>query len=312
MRLGLGVAALLLSAASAFAQTSALPDVPTLKSIANRDALMKPFPNPEWDIFDRTAFAAVEVAPGLFTFNYRDTRTIFLVTPDGVIVADPINPRAALLMRQAIRQITDKPVRYVVYSHYHWDHIRGAALFKAEGAVIMAHKNCAAHFAARQAPDVTPPDVYFGDTLRLELGGRHIDLMHFGPSHSDCLTLMQPDSGDYLFVVDLVTPRRMPMGLMADTFIDGTISTLEAIEKLNYRAIIPGHGPPVAHRSAATERLAYLQALVATGAQALKEAGANPQQAYAARVPAFDYLRGYERDIVGNVERILNYHYIGW
>ena len=66
---------------------------------------------------------------GLYTFRWGPYRNIFLVTDEGVIASDPMNAEAATLYRDAIRTVTDQPVKYVVYSHSHWDHVSGGAIF---------------------------------------------------------------------------------------------------------------------------------------------------------------------------------------
>ena len=82
-----------------------------------------------------------EIGNGLYVFRWWVYRNFFLVTDEGVIVADPINPKAAGLMREEIRKVTDKPVKYVIYSHNHHDHISGGTVFKEEGATFIAHSN---------------------------------------------------------------------------------------------------------------------------------------------------------------------------
>ncbi len=62
---------------------------------------------------------------GLYAFRYNAYRNIFIVTDDGVIATDPLDVKAAEALRQEIAKITDKPVKYVAYSHSHWDHITG-------------------------------------------------------------------------------------------------------------------------------------------------------------------------------------------
>ena len=56
-----------------------------------------------------------------------------------MIISDPMNPTAAKLMMAEIKELTDKPVKYVIYSHNHWDHISEVGIFKAQGAKIVQH-----------------------------------------------------------------------------------------------------------------------------------------------------------------------------
>ena len=75
-----------------------------------------------------------QLADGLYTFRYGGYRNIFIVTDDGVIATDPLNKKAAAALREEIGNITDQPVKFVAYSHSHWDHAAWAKIFKDAGA----------------------------------------------------------------------------------------------------------------------------------------------------------------------------------
>ena len=81
-----------------------------------------------------------DLGGGLYAFRYGPYRNIFLVTDEGVIVTDPIDAKAAGPMREEIAKVTDRPVKYVAYSHSHWDHARGGKIFKDEGAQFIAQE----------------------------------------------------------------------------------------------------------------------------------------------------------------------------
>ncbi|TDJ44839.1 MAG: MBL fold metallo-hydrolase [Gammaproteobacteria bacterium] len=68
-----------------------------------------------------------QLAENLYAFRYGPYRSLFMVTDEGVIATDPISPEAAVKYRAAIASVTDQPVKYVVYSHAHWDHARGGS-----------------------------------------------------------------------------------------------------------------------------------------------------------------------------------------
>lgn len=65
---------------------------------------------------------------------------MFLVTPDGVIVTDPINADAATWLKAEIAKRFNQPIRYVIYSHDHRDHIAGDEVFANDGAIVVAHE----------------------------------------------------------------------------------------------------------------------------------------------------------------------------
>lgn len=143
---------------------------------------------------------------GIYAFRYRGTRSLFVVTDDGVIATDPVSVDHSKILREEIAKVTDQPVKYVVYSHYHWDHVPGGQIFKDEGVVFIAQENCAREFNDNPHPDIVMPNINFSDDYTLKLGGRSLELLYSGPNHGECMVAMRPDPGDYIFVVDLVTP----------------------------------------------------------------------------------------------------------
>lgn len=148
------------------------------------------------------------LADGTFLFRSAGQRSLFLVTDDGVIVTDPINAGVAKAYREAISSITDQPVKFVVYSHYHWDRVAGAQIFKNEGAQVIAQEKCAQRFIENPNPEVVPPDITFDETYEVTLGGRSLSLYYFGPSHGDCLTVFLARPANLVQIVDLVNPPR--------------------------------------------------------------------------------------------------------
>lgn len=109
---------------------------------------------------------------GVYVFRWWVYRNIFIVTDQGVIVTDPMNPKAAKILQAEIRRITDKPVKYVVYSHNHHDHISGGVIFKEEGAEFIGHENVLKELGDHPSPVTPLPDITFKERLTVELGGR--------------------------------------------------------------------------------------------------------------------------------------------
>ncbi len=146
------------------------------------------------------------IAEGVYGFRYTFYRNIFIVTDEGVIATDPMNAEAAAVMRREIRRITDQPVRFVSYSHSHWDHVSGGAIFAEEGAKFVAQEGCAEHFADNPNPDVVVPDITYTDSYEIELGGKSLEMQYFGPSHDSCLVVMVIKPANLLFMVDTANP----------------------------------------------------------------------------------------------------------
>lgn len=277
-----------------------------------RERLLQPYPNEHWSDFAWNKPETIKIEDGLYSFSDRGTRTFFLVTDEGVITADPIHPISAQRLHDAIRKVTDQPVKYVIYSHNHWDHVRGAQVFKDEGAQIIAHEVCRDRIVERPHPDVVPPDIVFGGNYHLELGGERVDLLYYGKNHSSCMVFPMLRGGRYLFLVDLVSPGAIPWGPAPDADFIGTVQTLEQLEMLDFEAIIPGHGVPLAPKSALVERRLYLTDLMSV-VQAELEAGYSEDfyDNIDRNMAHWSYMRGFDMHFKENVTTMLYYLGIG-
>ncbi len=193
-----------------------------------------------------------KLADGLYAFRWGAYRSIFLVSDQGVIVTDPISKEAAVVYRQEIARITDQPVKYVVYSHAHWDHAAGGAIFKQEGAQFVAQQRCVDNIKSSPHPDIIMPDITFDKEYSVTVGDKSMDLFYYGPSHGTCLVAMIPRPHPMLYVVDVVTPPSgwyMPWDPQVADFhfynIDAYLAELEALaEREGLQQVIASHLVP--------------------------------------------------------------------
>ena len=267
---------------------------------------------PTPDLFTRTT---TELAPGVYSFGSFSARSLFVVSAAGVVVTDPANPPQARALRAAVAEVTDLPVRYVIYSHQHWDHVLGGRIFKDQGAAVISHERCISHFERRPNPELVMPDrtVQGGETI--ELGGRALKLMYFGPNHGDCLLVMQLEGSDVLFVNDLVTPYSVGLGFFPDYDPGEYVRTLKEIEALDGWSRMTGnHGIPVASRDALSQRRRYVEALMAAVKEAMDSGEYQGEELYDAIVlpDEFRNMRGYDRHIRRATERMAYYYGMGW
>jgi hypothetical protein len=147
------------------------------------------------------------VAPDLhFLFDFSSSNASFLVTDEGVLVVDArqhVRDGEDLIAR--IRKVTDKPIKWLVNTHFHGDHYLGNPAFKAAGATIVAHRDTAmlmqkmhgkeiarrGGFFKRRGYDpqdtkLVVPDVTFDSEMTIRLGGREIRLVYLGPGIAPC------------------------------------------------------------------------------------------------------------------------------
>ena len=123
-----------------------------------------------------------------------------------MIATDPLNPVAGPIYLNAIREVTDQPVKFVAYSHSHWDHVSGGQALKDAGATFVAQSQCAANFLENPEPTVVSPDITFDDYYKIELGGRSLEIFFYGPSHDNCLVAMLINPENLLFLTDIANP----------------------------------------------------------------------------------------------------------
>ena len=131
-----------------------------------------------------------EVAPGVFSFTSTGfTVSMFVVTEAGVMVVDPMDPAHAAALLAEIRRVTAAPVRFLFYSHNHWDHVRGGRVFREAGAVIVSHAAARDYIAANPTEDLELPDqTWTGARAAFTLGNTTLELHYLGLSHGHGMT----------------------------------------------------------------------------------------------------------------------------
>ncbi len=182
-----------------------------------------------------------QISGDLYRFQNNFHYSVFLVTDEGVLVTDPINKEAATWLRDQIASRFDKPIRYLVYSHHHADHVSGGEVFKAAGATVIAHENAPAGLQADNVPTAAP-DIVFSDAMTLSLGGQRVELKYLGKNHSDnSIVALFPEHG-VLFAVDFVNVMRMPYRNISRSYFPDYFASYEALAKLDFKTVAPGHG----------------------------------------------------------------------
>ncbi len=216
----------------------------------------------------------------------------FIITDAGVVVVDALgSPALAIELIAEIRRLTSQPIRYVVVTHYHADHIYGLQEFKAVGASILAHpagreylnSETAQRRLAASRHDLFP---WVDEQTRLVPADRWLDarettlrvgafdfvIRHVGPAHTpEDLVVYVPKPG-VLFAGDLVFRGRIPFVGQADS--RQWIESLGRLIEFRPRAMVPGHGPvsqePLADLELTRDYLVYLRKTMAAAAANLE------------------------------------------
>ncbi len=182
-----------------------------------------------------------KIAGEVYRFRNANHYSVFAVTPAGVIATDPINADAARWLRAEITRRFSQPVRYLVYSHDHADHISGGEVF-ADTAVVVAHDNAKSVIVGERRPTAVP-QVTFGDRMTIELGGTVVELSYVGKNHSDNSIVMRFPRERLLFAVDFAPVNSYSFRDFPDAYMPDWIDSLKRVEAMDFDVLVPGHGP---------------------------------------------------------------------
>ena len=304
------------------------------------------------------------ITGNLFRASNGNWHTIFLVTTEGIVLGDPISTEFSTWLKGELDARFGQPVRYVVYSHSHFDHAQGGKVF-AETAQFIAHENMARNMDGRypQMPgdmidrndngrfdfedidiptqarpgvcgfsrgffamfdrdgdnvvtpqemqvEIEPPSLLYSQRMRIELGGKIVELVHPGLNHSDDATVMLFPDERVVFATEfladaLVTDNIRSLPSACGPF-DGSplaewIRSYRTVEALDFDVVAPGHGA-LFRKADVTATREYFEALV--GAVSAGIAAGKPLAELKETVLLDDYRdwANYERLRRDNVE----------
>jgi glyoxylase-like metal-dependent hydrolase (beta-lactamase superfamily II) len=258
-------------------------------------------------------FETRKLTDNAYLFRYGGHQALFVVTADGVIATDPIaylRPQAATTYIAEIRKITQAPIKYLVYSHHHYDHIAGGKPFKDAGAIVIAHRNAKTRLQALRNPDVVIPDEAVDDFRAIDLGGVRVELHYVGRNHSDNTLVVLLPKEKLLFTVDYVAVESVGFRDFPDGYFPDMFDSLDRTVALDWERMIGGHPFPGGRYATKDDVRAYKQYLLDLN-DAVKAAAAAGKCWDAAmaevKLPKYEKWGGYERFLPMNVEKFCNY-----
>jgi glyoxylase-like metal-dependent hydrolase (beta-lactamase superfamily II) len=218
----------------------------------------------------------VEGTDNIYVFRYGNSQAMFVVTSAGVIATDPIGygrPQAVTTYLDEIKKVTSQPVRYVIYSHHHFDHIAGGKPFKDAGATFIAHRRAKERLERLKDPHTVIPDETVDNQRTITLGGTTLELVYLGLNHSDSTLVMRLPAERIIFTVDWLPVGSLPGRGIIDSYPLEWEESIKKILAMDWDRLIPGHpgvGGRLGTKKDVQDILAFLQdasAAVKTEAQ---------------------------------------------
>jgi glyoxylase-like metal-dependent hydrolase (beta-lactamase superfamily II) len=207
----------------------------------------------------------VDGTENVYTFRNGNHQAMFIVTPDGVIATDPVaygRPTGGQQYVDEIKKITDRPIRYLIYSHVHFDHIAGGKAFKDAGATVVAHKRAKERLEVLKDPNVVIPDEVVDDKRTITLGGTTLELSYHGPNHSDSTLVMRLPREKLVFIVDTIPVGSVPGRGFIDIYPLETEAFMKQVLAMDWERMIPGHPGPggrLGTKKDVEDQLAFMQ-----------------------------------------------------
>ncbi|AMK75547.1 MULTISPECIES: quinoprotein relay system zinc metallohydrolase 2 [Methylomonas] len=253
-----------------------------------------------------------QVVPGIYLHtsahhwpdrdNHGEIANIgFIVGEQCVAVIDSGgSPQQGLALRNTIRQVTAKPVCYVINTHVHPDHIYGNIAFKEPGVQFVGHHKLARamatrgdHYLGRAAElldiqvnqdNIIPPDIQVSDSMTLNLGNRELVLTAHPSAHTDNDLSVYDKATDTIWLADLLFLEHIPV---IDGSIKGWLAEMGRLEKNHYKLVVPGHGHLVKDWPASMQpQKAYLTDLAAEVRAMIKQGKTLEQAVNTVGLPA--------------------------
>ncbi len=259
----------------------------------------------------QTSTRKVDGTENVYIFRYGGHQSMFVVTPQGVIATCPISYlRPAKPYIDAIKAVTDKPIKYVIYSHHHYDHIAGGQPFRDLGATFVAHRRTKERLLELKKQnallaDIVMPDQVVDEKKTITLGGTTLELDYVGRNHSDNSLVMRLPKEKLLFAVDFIPIESVNFRNMPDSWPIEWEDSLKKVLAMDWDRLIPGH--PYKGRLGTKEDvknlLAFMQELSAEVKQAAEQGKCADTAMKEVKLEKYQTWLSYGQYLACNIER---------
>ena len=231
----------------------------------------------------------VELADGMYARLHENlTNAGIIIGDEGVMIIDSLRmPSFARDLKDDVKLITDKPIKYVLDTHAHWDHSWGNEEFP--DSTIIGHKNC---YLEMTDPDwnsewrskitssndpwsseanlvnITPPNLTFETSMSIYIGGRELEILHLGKAHTSGDIFIHVPSEKLVFTGDVIQKERVPY--LVDCYANYWLDTDDRVSELPINKFVSGHGD-IGNHDDLMEARAFIHTLVGETKNTIKD-----------------------------------------
>jgi cyclase len=227
--------------------------------------------------------------------------TVVLTGDDGVLMVDTMGGKSVDKLFAKIAELSDKPIRFAVITHWHFDHVGGNETVAKTGATIIAHENVRKRMGMENhmkifktkvppAPETARPLLTYTEKVTLHLNGEDVSVFHMAPGHTDGDSVVYFPNANVIHMGDLYFEGLYPyIGIYSGGSIDGMIKVIGQVLPVidENTKVVPGHGP-LSNKAHLQEYVAMLTAIRDNVRRLMKEGKTMEEVVAAKPTRAFD------------------------
>jgi glyoxylase-like metal-dependent hydrolase (beta-lactamase superfamily II) len=249
-----------------------------------------------------------QVSASVYRWGSDGQYGAYILTSEGIIVVDGHYCPSGTMdwLKSELARRHDVPVRFVVLSHDHQDHICNSQVF-SDTAVTIGHRNIRPHIV-RENRISAVPEVTFEDEMDLHLGDVKVTLLYVGPSHSDNLIHVHLPAEGVLISIDVARNSLFPD--LRDMDVHGMLRGLRVLSRLdNVEVVLPGHGPTLLSQDNFVRTHDFLQTLHDRVLDQMIAGSTLPEIRRTVRMDEFRDLGGLDNALDTNIVTMYDFLY---
>lgn len=261
-----------------------------------------------------------KIGNGVYSFTLgQGNFSMFIVGERGVAVIESFHSDHARQLLAAIRDLINKPIKYLFHSHNHWDHSSGGQVFKNAGVQTVMHRRAAEWLAAHPGRDAVAADVVWsGDRRDIDMGNFTVQMHHMGVSHGLGMTVFTIPERRTAYIADLVTPNRVMFAVVPDFNIGQWERSLGEILQLDFDIAVCSHNALPTDKALngcsqqhVTEERQYIRDLRSAITAEFRKGTGFMNIPKAVKLPQYAHGVGYDAWLEMNVLRLMTDLWMG-